>query len=167
MFLFSLSALDIAQAKKSARGFVALQGQERLKALKQCSRTSPAYGFILWNPNERDIENFETDFSKCLQHDNLLPLEKYRRQYVGIFRGKQKIIYLNAVKKDFPSTNTIEQALVLCDGGDSSFGVEYDVNRKEFRSFEFNGPRSPASKTPVRNRCEESQPASDTNRKTK
>ena len=73
-------------------------------------------------------------------------LPVYVRQYAGLVQGGHKIIYVNGfyagLPRDMPpdrKLNWREQPVIVCDGGASFFGVEYDPQAKTFANLAFNG----------------------------
>jgi len=62
----------------------------------------------------------------------------YKRQYVGIRRKKQRIIYANFFC-DASGTNWRTTRIDVDDGGDCYFQVEYDVDKRTFADLSVNG----------------------------
>lgn len=72
--------------------------------------------------------------------------QDYYRQYAGFIIGGRRVIYVNGVdagliERGRPS-DWRTQALDICDGGPLTFGVEYNVARRGFDNFAFNGAPS-------------------------
>lgn len=80
----------------------------------------------------------------------------YKRQYGGLILNGRRIIYVNGLHgSDGPPVSEQVQlgaetvtlsvpdwhisALMICDGGPITFGVEYDVATRRFSNFQFNG----------------------------
>ena len=62
----------------------------------------------------------------------------HRRQYVGLVRGGRRYVYGSFYPDsiDGPPSYVIE---VVCDGGPTYFGVEFDLSRHAFTQLAFNG----------------------------
>lgn len=70
-----------------------------------------------------------------------IPPRGWARQYVGVVRDGRRFIYGNFFPLDPTLDNRWREGLiVVCDGGPDYFGVEYDIDRKEFSHLAFNGP---------------------------
>lgn len=116
--------------------------------LRQCSRASPRAGEGTWTPAWSDIAALEAALPAALRADSLgAPLaergapEGWRRQYVGLVRDGRRIVYGNlepARGAGDPSWRT--RPTLICDGGSSFFGVEYDVAARRVVGLAFNGP---------------------------
>lgn len=91
---------------------------------------------------------------------------EYYRQYAGVVIGGRQLIYVNGFHKQFvdETTTFLQQnsaspeqlknfpleyrganfwqgvPVVVCDGGPSFFGAEYDPATGQFTAFQFNGP---------------------------
>jgi hypothetical protein len=62
----------------------------------------------------------------------------YKRQYVGVRRQKQRIIYANFFC-DASGSNWRSTRVDVDDGGDCYFQVEYDVDKRTFADLSLNG----------------------------
>jgi hypothetical protein len=62
----------------------------------------------------------------------------YKRQYVGVRRDGRRIVHANffcdAWKKDWRT-----EPIVVLDGGDCYFQIEYDVDKASFSNLQING----------------------------
>lgn len=111
--------------------------------LHQCSRSTPAPGEGSWTPQAGDIAAFETALLPALQKANpskdwsAFPAH-YVRQYVGIVRKGQRYLYANVARVDDYSRKATTP-IIVCDGGASFFGAEYDVAAKRITHLDFNG----------------------------
>lgn len=145
--LFSLPAC-VALPKNSA----VFYDSKAEELLKTCSRSAPENVVGFWIPSVGDIRELESRFDMCLSQRALKPLSVYIRQYAGIRRVNERVIYLNAFLPDSdPITN--DQPVAICDGSESTFGVEYEVETGRFKSFEYNGPGDDDTDSPVQYRC--------------
>lgn len=95
-----------------------------------------------WTPTQEDIDAAEPAIAAFIKtkndkiHSNL---DKYRCQYFGIYKDKRKRIYciffyFTADRKDWKS-----KAVIVKDGGDSYFQLEYDMENKACLNFRVNG----------------------------
>ncbi len=114
--------------------------------LAQCSRETPSKGGEAWTPSVEDILALESLLPEALRlsrHIRGPDFSKapngWKRQYVGIVRNGRRLVYGNF----FPSHETQwpsrTEAVVVCDGGPSFFGVEYDVAARRIVHLAFNG----------------------------
>lgn len=118
---------------------------------RPCSRDFPEGLTGYWAPTARDLDGPERLLGGVVQRElervgpgrGPAP-EAYHRQYVGFERGGRRVIYLNAVAKDRVSDEPLlpwsSRAVMMCDGGVSSFGAVYDPSSDRFDWFQFNGP---------------------------
>lgn len=110
--------------------------------LHQCSREGPKLDSIkgFWTPDVSDIEKLEHLLPSYLKEKATeIDGSDYTRYYLGILYPDKKIIYV-----DFRRVNPKRDIYkgfnnVICDGGNSFFGIEYDVNSGSFSSLNFNG----------------------------
>lgn len=113
----------------------------------QCSRGVPPPGQAQWTPTRADIDAFEAALPEALSKQpeakevnfaNLLI--GWRRQYVGTVRGGRRFIYGNFFPADIESVEKWQSAPTLvCDGGPSFFGAEFDVASRQVSHLDFNG----------------------------
>lgn len=117
--------------------------------LRQCSRSTPPAGEGTWQPTAADIAALEAALPAALAgtaHAAMLAQapQGWRRQYGGIVRGGRRFIYGSFM----PASMAIDrrqperwrnEAELICDGGPTLFGVEYDVGARRFTHLAFNG----------------------------
>jgi hypothetical protein len=134
-------------------GRVVLPGAVASGLLNPCTRVAPKPVEGYWLPDDSAIARLETDLRELLT--NVLPRVRspepvpnpavYFRQYAGILREGKRLIYVNA----FAPPNAVgpsplgadfwkAEAFLMCDGGPSYFGVEYDPREGRFARIEFN-----------------------------
>jgi hypothetical protein len=138
----------------TARGVI-LSGSIATPVFTQCSRPAPRDAAADWTPSIDEIARLEERLPAFVSglgdHGPSRPLGEYRRQYVGFSRGAHRYIYVNAFRRDLSDDDPRPEyrdywqraAVVVCDGGDAFFGVEYDVEAGRFGSFAANGPYRP------------------------
>jgi hypothetical protein len=117
---------------------------------KQCSRAEPQINGG-WNPSESDIDTLQKHLSEicklkseecCSVGGSVTAPFEYRRQYVGIITHGRKMIYVNAFplhEKLLGLCNWRKEPYLVCDGGESYWGVVFDPETKKFLSLAFNG----------------------------
>ncbi|MBO9575931.1 MAG: hypothetical protein J7494_09365 [Sphingobium sp.] len=111
--------------------------------LAQCSRGTPQRGQGSWQPSPRDIAAFEAALPSALARANTgddwsgFP-RRWIRQYVGLVRNGRRYIYGNFALADLDGRKW-RQPVMVCDGGHSFFGAEYDVREKKISHLAFNG----------------------------
>jgi hypothetical protein len=116
--------------------------------LQQCSRSAPEAGEGTWQPTAADIAALEAALPAALAErarpETANAPQGWRRQYGGIVRGGRRFIYGNFTPQgpnlDGPDpTRWRTSVQIVCDGGPSFFGVEYDVEARRFTHLAFNG----------------------------
>jgi hypothetical protein len=143
IFCFIIILLPpVLRAEFGEKGVV-LSGPEGRVLLQQCSRLSPEGVTGVWTPSEKDIRQLEADFLEFIR-DKRPPnrdflLKDYYRQYTGFMRGGKKFIYVNGFSHSIKGHDRRKNAYVVCDGGGSFFGVEYNVDTRQFSHLEYNG----------------------------
>lgn len=148
----SLLALLLSQAVPPSGGVVIFAPQRGTELLRQCSRPTPKPGEGGWTPSVADVARLEAKLPSAFQaaaldargHGKLVLAGAPRgwiRQYVGIVRGGKRFLYGNfapaSVEQDKPERR--ERPIVVCDGGPSFFGAEYDVEMDAISHLAFNG----------------------------
>ena len=106
----------------------------------------PADSF--WSPTAEDVESFETGLAAFLagisdsqfgDTEQIIDrLPNYTRQYLGIVRGGEVLIYANFFC-DSSAHDWQKTAVVVDDGGDCYFQVLYNVDAKTYLSLQING----------------------------
>jgi hypothetical protein len=100
-----------------------------------------------WTPSADDILNLEEKIAEYLSQNSSQfyrqppvweQLDEYQRQYIGLERGDRQIIYGNYFCNS-GSVNWREKLVVVDDGGDCFFQVEYDVESEVFIKLLVNG----------------------------
>ena len=100
-----------------------------------------------WTPSVDDIIKLEEKIAEYLsQNSNQFyrqppvweRLDEYQRQYIGLERGGRKIIYGNYFCKS-GSVNLRQELVIVEDGGECYFQVEYDVESNSFSKLLVNG----------------------------
>ena len=112
------------------------------KFAKQCSRAD-VVGQWEFAPSRSEVKALEAALPKWMEAVQLAGWEKsfaaYHYQYGAIERGGQRLIYVNAVPVSEGGDWEREPVLV-CDGGPSFWGVEWNTGTGEFQNGEvFNG----------------------------
>ena len=100
-----------------------------------------------WTIENIDLLAIENKFENHLKSNLNNPLwqkfRAYKRQYVGIVVEDKKRIFINFFCDpfEFPDSDVSwkNQPLVILDGGDCYFQVQYDLNSKEFMHLYING----------------------------
>jgi len=108
-------------------------------------RGSEGFARIGWAPVERDIDSLETDLSQVtglnaegwsasirIEHP-----EQYFRQYVGVVRSGQKLIYVNAFCET-PPPDWRDRLYVVVDGATCFWQALYDPATRTFKHLTIN-----------------------------
>lgn len=114
--------------------------------LRQCSRDAPQGITGYWTPSDAQVATLVSALGTYLrQHSadrgNVLsyPLESYHGQYAGIISGGKQLIYGNFYIRDEDMLHEDTEAVNVCDGGRSFFGVAFDPATDKIVSIAFNG----------------------------
>lgn len=146
--ILGLAALTTACAGTAPSPDAAILPETAVPALlRQCSRAAPAAGEGTWTPAWSDVAALEAALPAALAADSLgrtldgRPPEGWRRQYVGLVRDGRRYVYGSFLPgRDVGRVDWRTQPVMVCDGGSSFFGVEYDVAARRITSLAFNGP---------------------------
>lgn len=142
-----LSILLLAACTQGATGLPGgakiFGGASVARMLNQCSRQAPPPGEGNWTPRAEDIVAFEALLPDALraqrpERDWSAFPGQWVRQYVGIVRGGHRYVYGNFLPRhgDGPPQDKVA---IVCDGGASFFGAEYDVEAGKLSHLAFNG----------------------------
>jgi hypothetical protein len=124
--------------------------------LKQCSRSTPERGSSYFTPTMQDVSAFETALQASLDANPIFLKElewrkqgglaapaqvskNWARDIVGLHRNGRRFLYGNYYpKRDRPATLS-KSPVIICDGGPSFFGAEYDIEYRKITHLKFNG----------------------------
>lgn len=131
-----------------------LIGQAARPLFKPCSREAPARVGGYWTPSAADIRQLEADapgFLKTRKPPVPGLMTGDYRQYAGFLRDGRRFIYVSGIPADDilvlaaarPSRAERRrwqyEAVVICDGGPQIYGMEYDLETRQFSHLAFNG----------------------------
>jgi len=100
-----------------------------------------------WTPSENDISMFEKAIAEYLSQNSTFfyrqppaweRLEEYQRQFIGLMRNGSHIIYGNYFCDNL-GISWRQKLVIVEDGGDCFFQVEYDIERGMFIKLLVNG----------------------------
>jgi hypothetical protein len=138
-----------AKACRSARDWTILPAQEAMALREPCSRAFPEGMSAYWKPSRRDVEEAEQALPAAIQsalsrasREERAPLSaspRYYRQYVGFVRGGHRVLYLSAFEHEHFEDDYRRHWLRTCDAWLSAFGAVYDLEKREFDWFSFDG----------------------------
>ena len=122
--------------------------------LRQCSRAVPGKVDSYFDLTISDIQGLENNFKKvlelkasdcCLLGEVIKNIKDYCFQYVGLVINDKKYIYINAFQiESVHDLNTFYKdwetsPIIACDGGDSFWGVLFDLETGLFTQLSING----------------------------
>ncbi len=122
--------------------------------LRQCSRAAPDTVDSFFNLTSNDVQKLENNFKKvlkikakdcCLLNGMIKNIKNYCFQYVGFVINNKKYIYINALQMEsVQDLKTIYKdwktsPIIICDGGNSFWGVIYDLETGLFTQLSING----------------------------
>jgi len=144
VFLVAGLAGAIAAPVWNSKDGVIFPADKAQSLLHQCSRGTPQKVKGFWQPQISQIAELEQLLPGLLEKNfsgqRHPPIQDYRRQYAGLIVQERKLIYVNGFlsgNRELEGWRT--NPVVVCDGGNSFFGVEYDPQTKSFQSLAFNG----------------------------
>lgn len=126
-----------------------LKADKGKELLKQCTRCTPKEVTGFWDLAQPEVEKLESNFKKVLQlkssacsvsypNVSVSKLDEFLFQYIGVYIGGQKFIYVNAFisrdTKDVWKTEPVN----ACDGGTGFWGVLFNLENFEFSKLEIN-----------------------------
>jgi hypothetical protein len=153
------SVLD-AFRENAAQQWVVLPAEHAAGVLRQPSRAVPVVD-ATWTPEASIIEEIAPALTAALQprldtrnakaaappgRSPRRPLRTsdYFVQCIGIIRGGQQLVYLNGCHRWLIARSGSKlwrtAPIVVCDGGSSLFGAEYDPVTRQISALIFNGP---------------------------
>ena len=130
-------------AQHAASNSVALPDHEARKLLKQCSRESPRGVDGFWQLPSKTVKDIDQSIGRVTELRTALGKiisepSKYNRQYAGVKIGDRKLVYINAVLPDPFDLPWQTQAMIVCDGGSTSWGAIYDPANGRFSDLAIN-----------------------------
>jgi|SRR5579872_2789356 len=151
----------VPPAPMALKPWVVMTAEQAPGVLGQCSRPAPEEtDGPFWTPSPAQIEILEGGLAAYLRQQGYAKqaggLADYARQYVGFVHSGRKLIYLNALLAagvaDLPPCRPDtgwgeacgpegwrHTAIMVCDGGDGYWGLEYDPETKTYSQLGFNG----------------------------
>ena len=153
--LILLGLAACAQTKKYTPNYFTILDQiEGRNVLDQCSRTSPTKVENFFTPTSNEVSVLENNFRKLLKTKSIdccnpaVQIKKLKRtvfQYTGLIIDHKKYIYINAFQIDSPEDlhnyypDWQFKPVIICDGGESVWGVLFNLDEKKFLQLTFNG----------------------------
>jgi hypothetical protein len=143
IFILSFFLLMSVQAASNtnwqAYGVI-FKGQQAKALLRQCSRATPEKVSAQWTPSKEQIDQLELKLPAYKQKLKrpTAQLSSFYRQYAGFIAGGRKIIYVNLFPKRI-APDWQSRAVVVCDGGEQFWGVEFEVDTGQLVNAAFNG----------------------------
>lgn len=129
-------------------GAIILPEDQAARLLHQCGRNAPSPNGPTWQPSAGEIRRLEAQLPAALNSqreaddpDWSRAPSGWFRQYVGIVRGGRRLIYGSFDTPQPREDRWRREALIVCDGGRSIFGVEYDADAHRIVRLAFNGVR--------------------------
>ena len=113
------------------------------EVLNQCSRSTIQNPDSFWVPTSDEVNAIEQELPQYLSRSGgrqpSSPLDEYFRQYIGVVAQKQRLVYINFFRRSDSDESWQTEPVIVCDGGDSYWGIVYNVDQKTFERPEFNG----------------------------
>lgn len=128
--------------------WVVLPMEQAASALKPCSRPGPRGVETSWDIPASVLDQLEADLEAltqiaaqgcCLLGARVRHPKAYLRQYVGVVINGRPLIYINAFRSVDPTQRWLEEAIDVCDGGETYWGALYDPQTRRFSQLAFNG----------------------------
>ena len=135
-----------------------LKSDKGKAVMAQCSRSIPEGVTGYFDLTDVEVAKLDSNFKKilyvrsegcCIVRSTVKNLDRYAYQFIGVMKGNQKYIYVNAfsidpktgprdANKDWQNTPTI-----ACDGGESFWGVMFKLSDGTFSDLAMNGVANP------------------------
>jgi hypothetical protein len=149
-FLLAGLVAAIAAPVWDAKDGVIISPDKAKRFLDQCSRPSPQNVIGFWLPTPAQIAELEVRLpgilEAALKGQRHSPVKNYWRQYAGLVTDKHRTIYVNGFRRNPDQAAEKLQRdqlrtgpVIVCDGGNGAFGVEYDPRTHGFEGLAFNG----------------------------
>jgi hypothetical protein len=124
-----------------------LNGAEAVALRQPCSRPFPDELQGQWAPRKEDVALAESEIGRAVDaafarlKTDRPPYRpsSYRRQYAGFWRRERRVLYVNGIASGLTDDRWRSRAASMCDGGTQSYGAVFDLDRRSFDSFYFNG----------------------------
>lgn len=85
------------------------------------------------------VDSLETIIERACKAHNIMPLNKYHRQYVPVVAANgERVVWVNFFCEDF-DTKWRKEVLLVKDGGNCFFQLFVDVNHREAYDLRMNG----------------------------
>jgi hypothetical protein len=124
--------------------------------LRQCSRSTPEKGESYFRPNAKDIIAFELALQKALDlnpqyksendwrkshghPERSLVGKDWARDIVGMVKNGKSYLYGNYYPAEDGKRGFKNEPVIICDGGPSFFGAEFDIEQGRISHLAFNG----------------------------
>ena len=114
--------------------------------LRQCSRDVPQSITGYWTPSDSQVAALKPALDLYFRQHSAdrgivpsYPLESYHGQYTGIVSGGKQLIYGNFYIRMGGMLHEDSEAVNVCDGGPSFFGVVFDPATNQIVGVAFNG----------------------------
>lgn len=146
------------QSQTLPAGAYIYRGDDAADLLDQCSRSTPAPGDSYFTPSAADIVAFEAALPEALRASGETPdgyrpeserqgwsnlVDRWVRQYIGIVRDGTETIYGNFFPREMvtrhPENDFSRSTMIVCDGGRSFFGAEFNPASGQIVHLAFNG----------------------------
>ena len=89
---------------------------------------------------EEELPRFLKSNPPHSQPEAVNDLSSSKRQYLGLLRGEKRAIYVNIFPYHPVATaDWATEPVIVCDGGASFFGAEFDVVSRQFTHVAYNG----------------------------
>lgn len=113
--------------------------------LHQCSRSTVSDPDSFFVPTRSEVAAIEAALPSFLARPGVrapkAPLSEFYRQYVGVVAKGKRLVYAaffhESARSDLYDWRT--KAVNVCDGGDSFWGIVFDVDAGRFEPPDFNG----------------------------
>jgi hypothetical protein len=136
--LLALVCTGAASAESLPDHCAILPTSEGPALIHQRSRGSPTNVSGFWTPSPEQVLSIEKLLPDLLRKNHLKSkISDSYRQYVGIISSGRKLIYLNSIPHELPDWRT--KAVVVFDGGEAFWGVEFDPADNTFHNLGSNG----------------------------
>jgi hypothetical protein len=135
---------------EAPKGWARALPEKSGEGLHTCSRAQPRRAASFWQLSDSEVTDIDRLLAKFISRPNIQKrigrrLEDLGRQFLGLRRGSRRYVYINSFPADaqgVPNASSNE-LYIPCDRGPEFWGIEYDLEARQFSAFSPDGMLPP------------------------